>query len=366
MGLFGGKLPELAVQMERADGVYYPGETVRAAVHVTAEDGAKFKEIRAGLVLEEKYQTIERRRDSDGDVDYNRVWHTDEHWAAREQVAAGSLPKGFRQTFNYEWRLPDSLQPYCQGKIVVARWLVKATVDRKLARDVNAEAPVYVVVPAPARPAQGGQFAEENSEPDVVMMRFELPRVEYVQGETVTGRLVVEPRQDLSPRAIQLSLTRHEVVPGGDRTNVEEVVEARHDYAAQLRAGQPAAFDFSLNVPAKWCPTYQSGRGRVGWRVSATLDLAWKRDIYARQSIQVFNGHAPAGQFPQPQAAPASYEAPAQDWSQPPGVPQSTQPAEAAAPETPRPKFCRSCGTPLAAGALFCGNCGAQVARAQG
>ena len=102
MGLFGGKLPELAVQLERADGVYYPGETVRAAIHVAAEDGPKFKEIRAGLLLEEKYQTVERKRDGDGDgdVSYDRVGHTNEQWAAREQLAAGSLPKGFRQTFD--------------------------------------------------------------------------------------------------------------------------------------------------------------------------------------------------------------------------------------------------------------------------
>lgn len=361
MGLFGGKLPELAIQLERPDGVYFPGETVRAAVTVAAEDGAKFKEVRAGLLLEEKYQTIERHRDSDGDTSYNHVWRTNEQWVGREQLASGSLPKGFRQSFNYEWRLPELLQPYCQGKIVVARWLVKATVDRKLARDVNAETPLYVVVPAPARPAQGGRLAEENSAPDVASMWFELPRLEYVQGETVTGRLLVEPRQDLSPRSVQISLVRHEVVPGGDRTNVENVVEARQDYAAQLRAGQPAAFDFSFGVPAKWCPTYQSGSGRVGWRLSATLDLAWKRDVHAWQGIQVFNGAALTSEQQQPQAAAGgTHEATPQGRPQTSGGLQTPQPAQQAA---ATPRFCRNCGSPLVAGALFCGNCGTRVAQ---
>ena len=344
MGLFGGKAPELSIQLERADGVYYAGETVRARVNVAAEDGAKFREIRAGLLLEEKYQRIERHRDSDGDISHNHVWRTTEHWAAREQLAASEVSKGFRQAYDFEWRVPDAPNPTCQGKIVAARWLVKATVDRKLARDVNAEAPLYVVAPSPAHATPGGQFSQENSAPDVVMMRFELPRIEYVQGENVAGRLHVEPRQDLSPRAVRVSLQRREVVPGGDRTNVETVVEAQHDYAAQLSAGRPASFDFNFAVPAQWCPSYQSANAHVEWRVEATLDLTLKRDIHAWQALRVYNGAARFGQAPQETH-----------------VAQAQTPVEM--PAMPAPDFCRNCGGALAPGALFCGNCGSQVAR---
>lgn len=388
MGLFGGKLPELAIQLERPDGVYYPGETVRAAVTVTAESGAKFKEIRAGLLLEEKYQTIERTRDSDGDVSYSHVWRTDEQWVRREVLATSNLPKGFRQTFNYEWRLPDSPQPYCQGKIVVARWLVKATIDRTLARDVNAEAPVYLVLAAPSQPSQGGELAEENTAPDAAVMRFQLARVEYVQGETISGRLIVEPRQDLNPRSVNVTLARNEVVAVGDRRNVENVVEGQHQFNVQLRAGQPVALDFSFPVPAKWCPTYASAKGSVAWRVGATLDLAWKRDIHAWQSVRVFNGGPRAGQ-PQTHPARPQYAADAGaqgfaaegiqpsrgETAQPlfgaqPDQPPLAAEADARLPQNdpttsmPAPTFCRTCGSPLQGGALFCGNCGAQVARA--
>src|SRR5205085_4034313 len=225
--------------------------TVRAGITVAAEDGAKFKEIRAGLLFEEKYQIIDRQRDSDGDVTYTHVWRTNEQWAHREQLASNGLPKGFRQTYNYEWRLPDNPQPFCQAKTVAARWLVKATVDRTLARDLNAEAPLYVVVPAPAQPAQGGELVEENTAPDAVAMRFQLPRLEYVQGETIAGRVLIEPRQDLNPRSLNLSLLRHEVVPVGDRTNIENVFERQQQFNVQLRAGQPFALDFEFAVPLK-------------------------------------------------------------------------------------------------------------------
>jgi Arrestin (or S-antigen), N-terminal domain len=330
VGLFGGKLPEVSIQLERADGVYYPGETVRARVTVVAEDGAKFKEIRAGLLFEEKYQIIDRQRDSDGDVTYNHVWRTNEQWARREQLASAGLPKGFRQTYDYEWRLPDDPHPFCQAKIVVARWLVKATVDRTLARDVNAEAPLYVVRPSPVQLSQGGELVEENTAPEAASMRFRLQRLEYVQGETVAGRLIVEPRQDLNPRALKINLLRHEVVPVGDRTNIENVVEAEQQHNVQLRAGQPVALDFAFALPAKWRPTYASGNASVAWRVNATLDLPWKRDVHAWQTVRVFNG---APRTPQP------------------------PPSEA------DPQFCRQCGGPLVSDALFCGNCGTQVLR---
>jgi hypothetical protein len=353
VGLFGGKLPEVSIQLERADGVYYPGETVRASVTVTAEDGAKFKEIRAGLLFEERYQIIDRQRDSDGDVTYNHVWRTNEQWFGCEQLASNGLPKGFRQTYNYEWRLPDNPQPFCQAKILVARWLVKATVDRTLARDVNAEAPLYVVVPAPAQVSKGVEAFDENTAPDAVSMRFQLPRLEYVQGETINGRVIIEPRQDLSPSALNVSLLRHEVVPGGDRTNIENVFEAQQQHNVQLRAGQPHALDFAFVAPPKWCPSYASGNASVAWRVNATLDLPWKRDIHAWQTVRVFNGAPRAGQQQtlthetQPLAAEALQ-------------PSSDAPANSAD-EAQTPKFCRSCGSPLASGALFCGNCGTQA-----
>jgi hypothetical protein len=344
VGLFGGKLPEISIQLERADGVYYPGETVRASITVAAEDGAKFKEIRAGLLFEEKYQIIDRQRDSDGDVTYNHVWRTNEQWARREQLASDGLPKGFRRTYNYEWRLPDNPHPFCQAKIVVARWLVKATVDRTLARDVNAESPLYVVQPSPAHVSHGGELVEENTAPEAVSMRFQLQRLEYVQGETIAGRVIIEPRQDLNPRALKINLLRHEVVPVGDRTNIENVVEAEQQHNVQLRAGQPFALDFAFAAPPKWCPTYASGNASVTWRVNATLDLPWKRDIHAWQSVRVFNG-APRATLPQQS-----------------GGLQEPVPEDAHA-EATTPKFCRGCGTPLVAGALFCGNCGAQAVR---
>lgn len=355
MGLFGGKLPELSIQLERADGVYYPGETVRASITIAAEDGAEFKEIRAGLLFEEKYQIIERCHDSDGDVHYKSIWNTDEQWAVREQLASNGLPKSFRQTYNYEWRLPDNPQPFCQAKIVNARWLVKATVDRTLARDVNAEAPLYVVVPAPAQVSQGGESFEENTAPDAVSMRFQLPRLEYVQGETIAGRVIIEPRQDLNPRAVNISLLRHEVVPSGDRTNIENVFERQQQHNVQLRAGQPFALDFEFGIPPQWCPTYASANASVTWRVNATLDLPWKRDIHAWQTVRIFNGAPRAGQ-------PQTLTPEAQPLSAQPADPSSDAPANSTD-EAPTPKFCRSCGSPLPGGALFCGNCGTQVMR---
>ncbi len=342
MALFGGKLPELFITVERADGVYFPGEVVRASVTVRSEDEAKFKEIRAGLLLEEKYQTIERTRDGDGDTSDSHVWRTDEQWAARETLATGGVAAGFEQTRHFEWRLPEAALPSCHGKIVKARWLVKATVDRPMARDVNAEAPLYVAPAAPAS-SQGAEGADENSAPDKARVSFQLPRRDFAQGETVAGRVTIEGG-DVSARAVVVKLVRTEVVPGGDRRHVEQVIAQTQQFPkVKVSAGSPFAADFQLQIPAEWCPTYQSAHASVSWGVAATLDLAWKRDIHASQGIRVFNAAARAGTA---QTAATAREA---------------EPIS----ETSAPKFCRNCGGPLAAGARFCGACGTQAAVAQ-
>jgi len=354
VGLFGGKLPELFIQVERPDGVYFPGEVVRASVTVRSGDEAKFKEIRAGLLLEEKYQTIERTRDGDGDTSDSHVWRTSEQWAARETLGEGGVPAGFEQTRRFEWRLPEGAAPSCHGKIVQARWLVKATVDRPMARDVNAEAPLYVAVPAPAS-SQGAGGADENSAPDKVRVSFQLPRRDFAQGEAVAGRVLIEGG-DLSARALVVKLVRTEVVPGGDRRHVEQVVAQSQQFPkVKLTAGSPFAADFQLQIPSDWCSTYESANASVNWGVAATLDLAWKRDIHASQSIRVFNSAARAGATQTGQAGQTAQAG------------QAGQEAQEARPisETNSPRFCRNCGGALAAGAHFCGACGTPVAAAQ-
>ena len=106
----------------------------------------------------------------------------------------------------------------------------------------------------------------------------------HSRDETLSGRLLVEPRQDISARSIQIKLIRREVVPGGDRTNVEELVEGQQQYqSVQLRGGQPLSLDFSFAIPPKWS-RLSLEKGEVIWRVTATIDLAWKRDIHAGQA----------------------------------------------------------------------------------
>jgi hypothetical protein len=377
VGLFGGKLPSFAIELERADGVYFPGETVRARITVTAEDAAKFRELRAGLLLFEKYQAIEESRDSDGDRSYSRVWRESEQWAAKEIIATGELPAGFRRTYHYEWQLPVNAAPYNDGKIINARWLVKVTMDRKLARDVNQEAVLYVIVPPTGTQMQPGEYVEETNAAEAVSLRFALPRLEFVQGETFNGRLLIEPHKEIKPRALRIELGRKEVVPVGDRTNVERVVEQVQTFnVGTLQPGTPSALDFTLTIPPKWCPTYRSHKGDATWYVIATLDIPWGTDFIASQSIAVFNGVAPdgwQGSAPEATQTAPDADAPAPGASDFTGVTiyddpaladmggPTAQPHEAA---LPLQKFCVRCGAQLQPGIRFCGNCGQQVPQA--
>jgi len=149
-------------------------------------------------------------------------------------------------------------------------------------------------------------------------------------------------------------------VPGGDRTNIENVFERQQQFNVQLHAGQPFALDFEFGIPAKWCPTYASNNASVAWRVNATLDLPWKKDVHAWQTVRIFNG---APRATQTQASTHEAQLPSTEPSPQQPIDLQEPAPSTVSNEAATPKFCRQCGTPLVAGALFCGNCGAQVAR---
>lgn len=381
MGLFGGKPPEIQIQLARLDagrpeGVFYPGDRVRAEIIITSPDETKFREVRAGLMFLERYQIIDVTRDSDGDRRKTHEWKQDEHWFGKQVIATeGKFPSNFRQSYQFEWQIPGNAVPFFQGggqSILAGHWMVKATIDRKLRGDINQEVPLHVVLPAAPRP-QPGEYGE-NSQGSPVQMKFQLPRLDFIQGETIQGRRLLAPAQDVEPRSIKVELERVEVVVRGYERHTKVVTEQSLALASNtsLRVGSQAAYDFALTVPPKWCPTYRVESGYAVWRVQAKIDRAFKSDFNAYQTINVANGAAPAGAstataqpFSEPQAAARSSEAFAANQS-PATAPQPDFAAAMGAMSEPvaARKFCTNCGQPLPDDAAFCGNCGGKVAQA--
>jgi len=281
-GLFGGKQIDISIQLDRPDGAYAAGDTVVAQMSLAAEKAGPVREVRAGLVREHRYQIVDRRRDSDGDYQDNYEWRTVETWITREALAAeGELSANC--AFRFGWQIPSDVAATYAGDIV------KVTVDQVMARDQNEEVELKVVAPAPGVYTQPGEFCEMNNDSGAVM-RFSLPTLEFVEGDTVQGRLSIEPSQSIDAREIRVELMRHEQVNPGDRTNVKQKLMQRVQVAAspKLVPGQPLTYDFALDVPAAGPPSHDVGDTVVTWLLVGTIDRPMRGDFTVSQWIGVY------------------------------------------------------------------------------
>jgi hypothetical protein len=287
--LFGGGEVDITVEVDR-DGPYAPGEVVQASITLNAPKGAKCREVRAGLVRWHHYQTIDVSHDRDNNQRQSTVWRTDEDWLTREQVAKDrDLPSSYVETLNFEWQVPHDAPASCEGKIVQIRYLAKLTVDRAMAKDINQESVLGVVVPPAGRQTVEGEYGS-SSDQNLAQMRLTLPGLEFIEGDTVRGRLKIEPRQEADVREIRLELVRTEEVLRGDRKNVSRVVEQKLQLAPQtkLRVGEAQEYDFRVEIPANGCPNHETAATRLSWQIEATLDRQLRSDAHVTQEIYVY------------------------------------------------------------------------------
>jgi len=273
-GLFDKSL-EVSIDLNQPTKFFAPGAAVRAMVTVRANKESDVRGATAGLLFTERHQST--------DADGNTRWSSEETWIGQEEMLEEqTLPEGFEETYTFNWSVPDDALPTIKGEIIQHTWKLIVKVDRPSAKGVNEEVELHVAVPVPSKAIQPGQ-ASEPTHPEVAGMRFELPQVEFVEGDTLSGQLIVDPRVDIEAREVRLDLVRIETVTGGDAPNVKEKVTESHKLAGitMLEAGQSATYDFSFPVAIDGCPTYQHESREVAWALRAEISrpLAYNDEV---------------------------------------------------------------------------------------
>jgi len=291
-GLFGGGNLDVSIELDRPDGAYAPGDTVVARIAVAATKGGKVRELRAGLVMQHKYQVIVHRRNSNGNWSNSNEWRTNEVWVTREVLAAeGAIAADFSEARAIEWAIPADAIPTCAGEIVQVTWSVKLTADRALARDQNEEVELRVVVPPTGEYAQPGEGGEMNTNSGVAM-RLDVPTLELIEGGTLQGRLIVEPSQSIDAREIRVELIRDERVHVGDAVHAKQisVEKVRVAESPKLVPGTPLTLDFELPIPATGTPSHAHGDTEVTWQLVGTVDRPMRGDFTVTQWVGMYNG----------------------------------------------------------------------------
>ncbi len=289
LGLFDKSL-EVTLDVDQSEGTFAPGDAVKVAVTMRAEKEVEVRGATVGLLFVERYQTASE--DSSGDeVKKSTKWNSEERWIAQEELLAEeALPEGFDRTYTYSWSIPDDALPTIKGEIIQHTWKVVAKVDRPGAKDANQEVELNVAVPAPSKAIQPGQ-AGEPTHPEVAGMRVELARVELVEGDTLSGQVIVDPRVDIEAREVRLDLVRIETVTEGETPNVQEKVADKQKLAgmSKIDAGESVAYDFSLPVAIERCPTYQSTTKEVAWALRAIISRPLAYDDEVTRTVFLYS-----------------------------------------------------------------------------
>jgi sporulation-control protein spo0M len=273
---------------------YYPGETVHARVTLASEKEIKIQEGRIALVYQEEYQYKHHHhtRDSHGHsrTTVATAWATDEREANR-QVFLGetSLPAGTQKTYEFDLPMPTNAAPSAQAEIVHIKWMVKATLDRKMAGDIEDKVDLPVFTGISGTSAQPVE-ASASSEPDQADLIFSLPGKEWVMGETIAGWLKISPKKAFDVAEIRVELVRCERVPRDLGNEHETAMPFKLSGGTRLEPGQNLSLPFNIAIPSPVPATFSTPNSTMNWMLKGVLARRLRKDTIVEEGIIIYNG----------------------------------------------------------------------------
>ena len=291
--LKGGKA-NLKLELDSSDQTYYLGETVHVTVTVEGEKDLQIQKGRIALICKEEYEYRRESTstDSDGDTTTSTrsSWATDER-KVFEQVFLGetTIRAASTQTWKFDVPLPPDAPPTCaEAKIIRVHWWLKATLDRKLAADVEAKTEIRVLTLLAHETGPKHEYGQSN-EPDQAELVFALPSGQFALGETISGQLIVRPRKSFDATEIRLELVEREYVPRGEGNVYEKEIKVKLAGKTKLLPGQDQLYPFSVTIPANSPVTLKTGNSSVTWALKGVLARFLRGDTRVDGEIEVYS-----------------------------------------------------------------------------
>ena len=292
LNILKGNQDTLKVTLDRAQGNYFPGETVQATVYVEPAKELKIQEGRIVLICREsfQYRTIEHTRDSKGHTSAHTVerWMHYEHEAAREPfLMEGTLAANVVQTHQFAAKIPENSWPSLDGRIVKVQWLVKATLDRKLTGDVNTEAVVNVLSAMSEAQTQGSYG--QSSEPGEAMLSLELPGTNFLPGELISGNLLITAQKKFDANEVRVELAQAEYVSFDQGNHNENTFKVKLAGKTKFNPGETLRLPFQVQLPNP-CPVSAAGNTWwAGWKLRGVLNRFLRKDTMVEQELKVYS-----------------------------------------------------------------------------
>lgn len=287
--LKGGKAT-ISVQLDRADKIYKPGETVHARVTLEGVKDLKIQNARVALVSVQEYEYRHRERDSDGDYETRTSKTTDELKVWEQQFLGETTIKGnSNQTFEFDMTLPPDALPTVEGgKILNHSWVVKTTLDRKLAGDVEDKQTLYVLT-GPSEKMLGSGTHGSSNEPDQAELALKLPDTQFAVGDTISGELIIRPKKEFDATEIRVELARLEKVPRDEGNEHKANVPVKLAGGTRLLPGNEVVLPFQLKIPASVPITCRTRHGSIEWVLRGVLARRMRGDTSVEQELHLYS-----------------------------------------------------------------------------
>jgi hypothetical protein len=121
-------------------------------------------------------------------------------------------------------------------------------------------------------------------------MSLELPGLEWCSGETITGRLIVNPQKSFDATEVRVELEQTELVPVDRGNQKVNALKLKLAGKTRIEAGQPLSFPFQLTVPQPCSPSGSTMNWSVTWKLKGILARFMRKDTSVEQELRVFSG----------------------------------------------------------------------------
>lgn len=286
------KSVELEVRLDKA--AYLPGETVTATIALSGKKDLAIEEGRAELVYENEYTYSRTESDNDGGSGTEDETTTDRvAQAVGRFLERGSVGSGARDEYTVNFPIPSDAIPSGEGEITKVRWMIKAILSRRRARDPDADATFTVFSPRERYAPWAQRPSEIDAHIDLDLELRVTGSKDLRSGDTVSGTFVVTPRSELDAQEVRVELVRREEVRRA-RGKENETVEARTvgSENPELTVAVPHEYPFEFRIPHVICPSLETEQSSVRWYVRGVVARRLRSDYNIRQELNVYTAPA--------------------------------------------------------------------------
>jgi hypothetical protein len=300
----------ISIEVDHPSAPFPPGSEVVGSVHITAEDTLKVDSGELFLLCRGIYAHDQLGQDGS---EPRFMRQEREYVLQREELlSSGVLRRGQVLRLPFRFALPADALPTYRGLVCSVQWslyailrapdipLIKSSQDLLVTSTDRTDLPV-------------SEAYQVTSSSQVCQLTLNLPRVSYLEGESLEGRLQIMPLVDFEADEVRAVLLRIETVPQGDDhlfyvTEWDEQGgtlcgerlpggfgtnyiwlenEAVLTGVAFFKATESVTRPFTLEVPSAWRPTFSTHEGHATWKVGVVVSRLGHSDVRALHEIIV-------------------------------------------------------------------------------